>query len=124
MLMSFNLATAQPNRAAPSPSLSRAGDAVALNIADVTLEDGAIAIQLNAQSRNDLAGFTERHVGEMIDFLVDGHVLFSAKLRTTILGGRISLPSKFEAEAASGMAWRLKTGKAKLVLRVNRLGLH
>ena len=120
--MSFDLATAQPKLATPSRSLSRADDAVALDVADATLEDGAIAIQLSSQSRNDFAAFTERHVGETIDFLVDGNVLFSPRLRTTILGGRISLPVEFKAEGASAMALRLKTGKAKFVVRVDRLG--
>jgi preprotein translocase subunit SecD len=120
-LAAFDWAAAQSNQPTPSFGFSRGDDALELAVADAKADHDGVSVHLSPQSRNDFGAFTQRHIDEVIDILVDGQVLFSPRVRSPILGGWMQLVGHVEFEQAWTMALGLKTGNSKLVVRVNRL---
>jgi preprotein translocase subunit SecD len=98
-------------------------DAVALAIADARTDYGGVWVELTQNAAKAFGVFTQKHVGEVMNIVVDGQVLASPMIMSPILGGRMQLvgEGRMEFERAWTMALRLKTGDAKLVMRVNRL---
>lgn len=122
----IDAALAQPDQ--PKSDLIREREAVALHVADARViyeqrpgthrSRPAIAIKLSAQSANHLGRFTQQQWGQKIDILVDEDVVVSPRVNEPILSGLVTLFGDFDFEHASTMTLRLKTGKAKLSVRV------
>jgi preprotein translocase subunit SecD len=122
----FDWAAAQSNQPIPSVNFSREDDPVELTVANARAGYDGVWVKLSPKSAKDLAAFTQEHLNEVIDILVDGQVVFSPKIITPILGGGIQLLGQgpMEFERSWTMALRLKSGDASLVVRVNRLAPH
>ena len=114
-------AAAQSNQPTPSFSFDRGDDALELIVADAGAEYDNVWVTLSPKSARDFGAFTQRHINELVDSLVDGQVVSSFTVRAPILGGRMRVAWHIEVERALPMAIELKTGNAKLVVRVNRL---
>jgi preprotein translocase subunit SecD len=123
-LAAFDWAAAQSNQPTPNFDFGRGDDALELAVADARADQDGVWVQLSPKSGNDFGAFTQKHMDEVIDILVDGQVLYSPIVRSPILGGRMQLVRHIEFERAWTMALRLKTGNAKLVVRVDRLAPH
>src|SRR5262249_42239574 len=121
-LAAFDWAAAQSNQPTPSFNFGREDGPIELGVANARADYDGVWVNLSPKSAKDFAAFTQKHVNEVVDILVDGQVVFSPKIMTPILGGGIQLigQERMEFERSWTMALRLKSGDARLAVRVNR----
>ena len=82
-------------------------------------QDGRLSVSISGQSSRDLHEFTESHVGQSIDVLVDGKLMVSSIIREPIRGRQLPIMlSMTDAEWRETIA-RLIAGTAALELRTS-----
>jgi preprotein translocase subunit SecD len=114
------LALAQSDR---SPSLSLQQDrGLKLDVVDANVDsdnDGRpmVVAKLSERSRQEFFRFTQRHVGEVVEVLVDGRVVVAPIVREPQSQGFVPLFGSLTAEQAKTMAEHLKARKAQLTVR-------
>lgn len=89
-------------------------------ITDITgKQDGRLSVSISGQSSRDLHEFTESHVGQRIDILVDGKLMVSSIIREPIRGRQLPIMlSMTDAEWRQTIA-KLIAGTAVLELRTS-----
>lgn len=89
-------------------------------ITDITgKQGGRLSVSITGQSSRDLHEFTESHVGQRIDILVDGKSMVSSIIREPIGGRQLPIMlSMTDAEWRETIA-RLIAGTAALELRTS-----
>ena len=75
-------------------------------------DQSALDLQLTPEGGEAFASFTERHVGETVDLVIDGKVMMSPRLVEPISGGRIVVSGKFAPGRLEAIARRIAGGSA------------
>jgi preprotein translocase subunit SecD len=70
----------------------------------------AIAFQMSAEKAREFGALTARHIGEKVDLVVCGKVIFSPLIKTPILSGSGVIKSTLSLEEATKMAAYLQRG--------------
>ena len=73
-----------------------------------------LRLELTPESRAAFAAFTGRHVGETVDFRIDGQMVMSVRLVEPILGGMFVVSGTFAKGELEAMARRIDAGKASV----------
>ena len=70
----------------------------------------AVAFRMSDQKARKFGALTERHIGEKVDLVVCGNVIFSPLINTPILSGSGLIASSLSLDDAKKMAARLLSG--------------
>ena len=70
----------------------------------------AVAFRMSAEKSRKFGTLTEKHIGEKVDLVVCGKVVFSPLLNTPILSGSGIIASKLSLDDAKRMAAYLQSG--------------
>lgn len=94
-----------------------AAEILPLDVAEATVtysfpDKSALDLQLTPEGGEAFAGFTERHVGETVDLVIDGKVMISPRLVEPITDGRIVVSGKFAPGRLEAIARRISAGSA------------
>ncbi len=76
-----------------------------------------LLLQLEPSAQRTFAKLTTRHVGEILDLLIDGTVVSSPRIQTAIAGPSLLISGNFTASEVAELARRLSNGDA--VVEVN-----
>ncbi|HEY8575671.1 MAG TPA: hypothetical protein VIL88_04950 [Devosia sp.] len=79
-----------------------------------------LVLLMSGDGQEAFADFTAAHVGEVVDVLVDGHLVTSPVIRSPISDRWMVLNGSFALEAAEALAERLNRSAADVVVRVHR----
>jgi preprotein translocase subunit SecD len=71
-----------------------------------------IVIELEPDAQRTFAKLTARHIGEVLDLLVDGAVVSSPRIQTVIPGPSVVISGEFTASEAAELARRISSGDA------------
>jgi preprotein translocase subunit SecD len=100
---------------------AEANDLLTLKVAESTRGSQALThsptldVRLNDDSRQLFAQWTHRHVGEVIEFLIDGQVVMRPRLQTPITGGVLQIAGP-ASEKIDEIAPKLVDGSSVLVV--------
>ncbi len=70
----------------------------------------AVAFRMSTQKAREFGALTGRHIGEKVDLVVCGKVIFSPLINTPILSGSGLIASNLSLDDAKKMAARLQSG--------------
>jgi len=73
-----------------------------------------LRLELTPESRAAFAAFTEWHVGETVDFRIDGQTVMSVRLVEPILGGMFVVSGMYAKSELEAIARRIEAGKATI----------
>jgi preprotein translocase subunit SecD len=82
--------------------------------ADVFTGQPTLMVELEPAAQRSFAKLTTRHVGEVVDLLIDGKVVSSPRVQTPILGPSLVISGEFSATEAAALAQRLSRGDARV----------
>jgi preprotein translocase subunit SecD len=90
------------------------GLAIKSAAAEAGIFDGkpTIVIELEPDAQRTFAKLTARHLGEVLDLLVDGSVVSSPRIQTVIPGPSVTISGDFTASEATDLARRISSGDA------------
>ncbi len=71
-----------------------------------------IVVELEPSTRQAFAKLTTRHVGAILDLLIDGAVVSSPRIQTPIVEGSVVISGSFTASEAAALARRISAGEA------------
>ena len=71
-----------------------------------------IAVELQPSAQRSFAKLTARHVGEILDLIVDGTVVSSPRIQAPVLGPSVMISGNFTASEAATLARRISDGDA------------
>lgn len=74
-----------------------------------------VSIGLTEQSSRDLGRFTQAHVGQIIEILVDGDVIMAPRVNEPFFG--LTLYGNFTLQQAEAMAARLSAHTSQMTIR-------
>ncbi len=75
-----------------------------------------LKLKLTPASREKFAGFSRRHVGEVIDLCVDGIVILSPRLVEPMTSGVITVGSFFSFHQVQDLAAQISRAGAKVLV--------
>ena len=105
---------------ASMPLAAWAGESIELHVQHVSVvtepvsNEPALKMELTADSKEAFGAFTNRHLGEQVDFKVDGQVVMSPVVREPILGGEVMINGRFEKAELVKIAKRVEAADAKV----------
>ncbi|MDB5527161.1 MAG: hypothetical protein JWR51_264 [Devosia sp.] len=71
-----------------------------------------IVVELEPDAQRTFAKLTARHLGEVLDLLIDGTVVSSPRIQTVIPGPSVVISGDFTASEAADLARRISSGDA------------
>ena len=71
-----------------------------------------IVVELEPDAQRTFAKLTARHLGEVLDLLVDGAVVSSPRIQTVIPGPSVVISGDFTSREAAELARRISSGDA------------
>ena len=71
-----------------------------------------IVVELAPDAQRTFAKLTARHLGEVLDLLVDGAVVSSPRIQTVSPGPSVVISGEFTASEAAELARRISSGDA------------
>jgi preprotein translocase subunit SecD len=71
-----------------------------------------IVVELEPDAQRTFAKLTARHLGEVLDLLIDGTVVSSPRIQTVIPGPSVAISGEFTASEAADLARRISGGDA------------
>ncbi|MDB5585271.1 MAG: hypothetical protein JWP26_241 [Devosia sp.] len=77
-----------------------------------------IVVELQPDAQRTFAKLTARHVGEILDLLVDGTVVSSPRIQTVIPGPSVVISGDFTARQAAELARRISNGDAAVAVEL------
>lgn len=73
-----------------------------------------IVVELEPDAQRTFAKLTTRHVGEVLDLLIDGTVVSSPRVQSVIPGPSVVISGDFTASQAADLARRISSGDARV----------
>lgn len=77
-----------------------------------------IVVELQPDAQRTFAKLTARHVGEILDLLVDGTVVSSPRIQTVIPGPSVVISGDFTSRQAAELARRISSGDAAVAVEL------
>jgi preprotein translocase subunit SecD len=103
-----------------APCVAWAGETIELHVLHASVvkdpigDQWALSISLTPESKEAFGAFTGRHIGELVDFKIDGNVVMSPVVREPILGGELMISGRFERGELISTAKRVDAADAKV----------
>jgi preprotein translocase subunit SecD len=77
-----------------------------------------IVVELEPDAQRTFAKLTARHVGEILDLLIDGAVVSSPRIQTVIPGPSVVISGDFTTSEAAELARRISSGDAAVAVEL------
>jgi preprotein translocase subunit SecD len=107
-----------------APAVAWAGESIVLHVQHASVvkdsaDQPSLQLELTKASKDEFGAFTGRHVGEVVDFKVDGEVVMSPVVREPITGGLIMVSGQVGKRELASIAKRIEAAEAKVEAAVH-----